>query len=353
MKIGIYDPYLDDLGGGERYMMTIAKCLSQNHEVHVFWNNADDLRNIEKRFALDLSKVKITKNIFSGLSMPDKLKESAKFDAIVFLSDGSIPFLFSKRIFLHIQQPIISAMPTLKDKLKLKRIDFIFCNSKFTKNFVDKAYKVSSKLLYPPVSIYGVSSKKENIILHVGRFRVMNVRNKDYKKQRVMIDAFKEMVDQGLRNWEFVLGVSLPDDKDQSFLDMKNSAKGYPIRFIVNADKDELWQQGSKARIYWHASGYGEDLEKHPEYAEHFGISTVEAMGIGAVPVVINAGGQKEIVSEGENGYLWDSIEDLEKKTLKLINDQSLLEKLSKKAYESSLRFSEENFDNQVNELIK
>jgi len=353
MRIGIYDPYLDDLGGGERYMMTIAKCLSKDNEVYVFWHDRKDLDDIEKRFSLTLSKIKLTKNIFdSKTSFIAKLRQSAKFDLIVFLSDGGIPILLSKKVYLHIQQPITSAYPTIKDKIKLKKITKIFCNSNYTKKYVDDVYGVNSELLYPPVSIYGNNSKKENIILHVGRFRIMNVKTQDYKKQRVMIGAFKHLVDEGLKDWEFILGVSLSDVQDRDFLAMKQSAEGYPIKFLVNYDKDELWQMGSKAKIYWHASGFGEDLNKHPEFAEHFGISTVEAMGVGAVPVVINAGGQTEIVEDGENGFLWNSLEELERKTLKLINNKNLLEEMSKKSYQKSLEFSDDNFCKKVKSLL-
>jgi glycosyltransferase involved in cell wall biosynthesis len=75
-------------------------------------------------------------------------------------------------------------------------------------------------------------------------------------------------------------------------------------------------------------------------------------MGAGAVPVVINAGGQKEIVIEGENGFLWDSINELQAKTLKLIQYEPLLNKLSKQAMESSRKFSAERFYQAVNDLI-
>ena len=39
MKIGVYDPYLDDVGGGEKYMLTTAECLSNDHDVTIFWDN--------------------------------------------------------------------------------------------------------------------------------------------------------------------------------------------------------------------------------------------------------------------------------------------------------------------------
>jgi glycosyltransferase involved in cell wall biosynthesis len=194
--------------------------------------------------------------------------------------------------------------------------------------------------------------KKEDIILHVGRFRVKNVKNDDYKKQGIMIDAFKEMVTKGLKDWKFVLAVSIQDKDKEAFENMKKKTAGFPIEFLVNKNNDELWDIYSRSKIYWHASGFGEDLENNPEYAEHFGISTVEAMGAGVVPVVINAGGQKEIVVEGQNGFLWDSIEELQSKTRKLIEDESLLKNLSKQAVESSKKFSAERFYQEVNNLI-
>ena len=42
----------------------------------------------------------------------------------------------------------------------------------------------------------------------------------------------------------------------------KKEAEGFPIEFVINADNDMVWENYVKAKIYWHASGYGEDLEK-------------------------------------------------------------------------------------------
>ena len=134
---------------------------------------------------------------------------------------------------------------------------------------------------------------------------------------------------------------------------MKNAAKGYPIEFLVNKTNEALWNIYNKAKIYWHASGFGEDLNRHPEFAEHFGISTVEAMGVGCVPVVINAGGQKEIVTDQVNGLLWDTIEELQDKTMTLTNDHSLWEKLSNQAKERAKDFSREKFCEAITQLIK
>lgn len=350
IKIGIFDPYLDDNGGGERYMMTIAECLSRENDVDIFWDNAKDLKKVEDRFNLDLSRLKLTDNIFK-YPFIKKQKASRKYDLIIMLSDGSIPVLSSKKLYLHMQQPTHASL-NLKNKLKLKRIDKIFCNSEFTKKFIEKNYKFKCDLLYPPVSIYGKSENKENIIFHVGRFRVMNVKSEDYKKQQFMLETFKDMVDKGLKNWKFLLAVGVNDLNNPKFISMKESAKGYPIEFLINASKKKLWEKGSKAKIYWHATGFGEDLVKNPHLAEHFGISTVEAMGVGAVPVVFNGGGQKEIVTDFKDGFLWNTKDELEKFTLKLTEDHNLFSVMSMSAYERSRDFDDRDFCRKVHEVI-
>lgn len=362
MRIGIFDPYLDDLGGGEKYMATIAECLSKKHEVFVFWNNQKDIDLLLQRFLIDLSKVSITKNIFApGFGLLKRTAQSRKYDVLIVLSDGSIPLVLSKKLFIHLQQPIPGLNPNFKTKLKKLRVSEFFCNSYFTKSFVDKEFGVNSKVIYPPVEITTAKIKKKNIILNVGRFRVKDVttfRNGkkegvgDYKKQSIMINVFKEMVDKGLKDWEFVIAVSIKEDEKKQFEQMQNMVSGYPVRFIVNSSNQALGEIYSEAKIYWHASGFGEDLKVHPEFAEHFGISTVEAMSAGAVPVVINAGGQKEIVKEGETGFLWDTLEELKSKTLRLIKDDKLLMDFSKKAGLFAYGFSKEKFCQEINELI-
>lgn len=352
MKIGIYDPYLDDIGGGEKYMMNIASCLAIEHAVDVFWDNKRDIDEVRKRFSIDFSRVTLTKNIFnSEISKLEKLKNSRNYDLIIVLSDGSIPLLFSKKLYLHLQQPIIHNL-SVKDKLKLRKVNKIFVNSTFTKNFIEKNYNTKCTLLYPPVSIYGNNTIKDNLILHVGRFRIINNKSEDYKKQQFMINTFKKMINKGLKDWKLIMAISLSDKNDKRFLKMKHSAQDYPIEFLINSSKDKLWEKAGKAKIYWHATGYGENLKRNPELAEHFGISTAEAMGAGIVPVVFSAGGQKEIVENNKNGLLWVTEEEFIEKTNQLIVNKKLISKLSKEAYSRSKYFSEKNFCKRVFNLI-
>lgn len=356
MKIGIFDPYLDTLSGGEKYMLSIASSLSSDHEVFIFWdkNKESEIKSTAlRKLGIDLSPIKFYSNIFDkNVSFVARFIESRKFDAIVYLSDGSIPFLGTST-YVHFQFPIEWVNGnSLLTKFKLSFVKKIFCNSNFTKTFIDRKLNIDSKVLYPPISIRSSSVKKENIILHVGRFYV-NENGRNYKKQDVMIGAFKQMIDKGLKGWKFNIIVGVKDKYKEELDELKEMAKGYPIKIIENPSNETLWENYSKSKIYWHASGYGEDLEKYPEKAEHFGISTVEAMGSGAVPVVINAGGQKEIVIDKENGYLWNTLEECIKKTMSLIDSDKLWKEMSTQAKERSNKFVGERFFKELKEIIR
>ncbi len=76
-------------------------------------------------------------------------------------------------------------------------------------------------------------------------------------------------------------------------------------------------------------------------------------MASGCVPVVIGKGGQTEIVSHGENGYLWYSLEDLKKYTLLVIKDGALRNSLAHAATISLEKFNRKNFEAQIDKVLK
>jgi glycosyltransferase involved in cell wall biosynthesis len=351
MRIGLYDPYLDTLGGGERYMLSAAAILSKNHEVAIFWDDKSTLQQAEKKLNLDLAKVTTTKNIFTTqTSFHSRLLATSKYDVIIYLSDGSIPWLTAKKNILLFQFPVNWVKLSLSNKAKLTRINRIICYSDFVKHYLDKTFHTSSVILSPPVEdVANDSVKKENIILSVGRF----TQGMNTKKQDVLIAAFKKLCDEGLKNWKLIIaGSYLPEDHE--FVEsLEKSAEGYPIEVEANVPYSTLVSFYQKAKIYWHAAGFGEDLKRYPERAEHFGITTVEAMGAGAVPIVINAGGQKEIVIEQQNGFLWDTLDELLQKTTQVINDKQLWTILSIKAKSRSKDFSEEKFCSNLMKIVK
>lgn len=350
MKIGIYDPYLDTLGGGEKYMLTIASAISNSHDVYVFWDQETILEAAQERFALSLKKVRCTKNIFSSQSsIITRMLQTSTYDIIFFLSDGSIPWLFAKKNILLFQFPVTWVSDSsITNSLKFRRVHKVICNSYFVKKYIDKFFHVNSYVLAPPVTMIRMSSRKENIILTVGRF----TQGMNMKKQEELIDIFISLIRSGLKNWKYVL-VGSALESDLGFVaSLREKAAGFPIEIYANVPRKTVVSYYQKAKIYWHGAGYAEDLVRHPERAEHFGIATAEAMSAGCVPIVFNGGGQKEIVEEGQNGFLWNTSEELRDKTTQMIKNKKLFKRIALQAHKTSQLFSEKHFVTSVRKLI-
>lgn len=356
MKIGIYSPYLDTVGGGEKYMLTIAESLSAENDVDVFLDShlqTLDIKSITEKASklldLDLSKTNFIQAPFGkGTKIWDRLKFLKHYDLFFYLTDGSIFYSSARKSILHIQSPIKVSNSSLLKKIKSSSWDLIIYNSNFTKEHCEKYWKIKGQVLYPPVNTETFKSeKKKKQILTVGRFFGFL---KD-KKHGLMIDSFKKMYDKNkINDWSFYLVGGAGKGDAEYVKDLESRAKGYPIKILPNLPFNDLKKLYSGSSIYWHASGFG---EVDPAKMEHFGITTVEAMASGCVPVVINMGGQKEIVDDSKNGFLWVSPEEMESKTLDLIKNDRLMLSLSKAAQEKSSDFSKKKFVDQLNKLIK
>jgi glycosyltransferase involved in cell wall biosynthesis len=385
---GIYDPYMDTLGGGERYCLTVAEILlNAGYQVDLFWSgDRDIITKAETRFNLKLSSLNLVKDIFRFV--PNKIecvgdKEKVtkahqheyerstiinklsnfirkytitrKYKVLFYLSDWSVPFIFSHNNLLHVQVPFHMSKQSFVQKiltrLKARLVNQVICNSKFTNKFALSQIGEKCVVVYPPVDIekFSPNEPKENIILTVGRFdNILNSKNQD-----ILIELFKTL-SQHNRSWKFILaGGSLESPASNSFLQhLRSISEGYPIEFVVNPKFSELKAIYEKSKIYWHAAGFGIDQIAHPENTEHFGMAPVEAMASGLVPVVVNKGGLGEIIQDHECGLLWDTDKDLLSYTQNLIDSPDLLKSMSNSAVTRSKQFSKESFISHINPFL-
>ncbi len=356
MKITIYSPYLDTFGGGEKYMMTIAEVLSSDNTVDIlldqnlFSKGANYLKNeLSKRFNLDLQPVNfIEAPIGTNSSSISRTLFLKNYDILFYLTDGSIFFPTAKKKILHIQSPLAGETKTLWRKIKLNNWDLIIYNSNFTKKYSESNWPIKSEVIYPPVDTAKIKPLvKKKYILSVGRF----FRYLQNKKQRLLIDVFKELVKKGeLKNWSLHLVGSAGENDKEYIAELANIARGLSIKFYPNLDYEGLIKLYGESSIYWHATGFS---ETEPTKMEHFGISTVEAMAGGSVPVVIAKGGQREIVEDGKSGYLWETLDDLKRFTLKLIEEDDLRERMARQAVKRTKNFSKEIFKNSIIQIAK
>jgi len=231
---------------------------------------------------------------------------------------------------------------------RLRSYQQVVSISEFARTWTRRRWNVESTVVYPPVETSFLVREKQPLIVSVGRFNV-----RAYKKQVELMRAFRDMVHSGFAGWRYVSAGGLNDNAaNRAYVrEVEELAMACPATVGTNLNQLHLADLLATARIFWHAAGLDEHLEQDPGRAEHFGISTVEAMAAGCVPVVINAGAQPEIVEHGTSGFLWNSVEELVNYTRLLADDPELWLQMSAAARQRARVFSTPRFVREMSAL--
>ena len=342
MKALIYNPFWDTMGGGERYTATFAKMLLEHGwTVDILWSQNLSTQ-IKSTFGLDLTKAKWINSKFNCLL-------TTNYQLLFWLSDGSLPVSLARKTIIHLQFPFAGiGGNTPANWLKSRFYTFV-ANSGFTKTFIDREYSVVSHIIHPPIdtAIFH-PGKKQKIILYVGRFSSLTQK----KGQEILIDSFSRIYKK-IPGWKLVLAGGTAVGTSPEYLKkLKQSAAGKPIEIIPDLKFSELKKLYSSGSIFWSASGFGVDEKSQPTGVEHFGISLVEAMASGCVPVVSNLGGHKEIVTQGVDGFLFAKLSELTDYTLALIASPKMMVQLSTSSLSKSKMFGIDKFYEKAWDLV-
>ncbi|MCD8484489.1 glycosyltransferase family 4 protein [Candidatus Woesebacteria bacterium] len=329
MRVGIFSPYLPKhYGGGEKHVLATAEFLSRQHEVTIFIPTSTE--NIEAAqaqyesfFDLDLSRVQ-----WQPSTLADRTLKSwqiwsltRQFDVFLYATDGSIFLSGAKKSILHVQIPFTNQHRGLWPRKKLNSWNVINTNSEFTKEVIESHWNTAVDVIhYPYVDTaqipFSPDMRKQRQILAVGRFYDPEHTDVHAKRQDVLVETFKRGCKElgwDKRNWQLhLVGAVEPDSVHTAFVTrLKKAAQGFPIFFHHDISHTELSDLYAKSRFFWHAAGYGVDETTHPQKVEHFGMSTIEAMARGTLPVVTDKGGLKETVDHGENGFRFSTDDEL------------------------------------------
>jgi len=199
-------------------------------------------------------------------------------------------------------------------------------NSNYTAEWIKKLWDLEVPALYVPIANDFFQARKRNLILHVSRIaRPTPLADKGHVE---IIRTFQTLCDAGLEGWELALAGSI---EDGPYLEqLQAQARGFPIRFYANASDATLKSLYANAAFYWHMTGAGMPDEHGAQ--EHLGLTTIEAMASGAVPIVYGSGGQPEIITSGVNGILCQDIYSVGQATLNLISGLSRWSAMSDQA---------------------
>lgn len=173
-KAAVYDPYLDILGGGERYILSILKVLEdKNFQTNVFWNQ-DINQEIQTKLNLHFKNLFFLPNIFQNHNFLQKTLSLKDYDIFLYITDGSYFFSLAHKNYIYAMVPVKKLYSlTLGNRLKLLNYKFI-THSRFIKNYLSQ-FGIPSILIYPYIDNDYIdldinNLNKDKVILSVGRF---------------------------------------------------------------------------------------------------------------------------------------------------------------------------------------
>jgi glycosyltransferase involved in cell wall biosynthesis len=382
VKIGIYNESSSGgIGGSEISVAVLAEALKDGHHVEIIHNkeslsldvlaaisgtNLDDVR---------MRHVEYEPYSFGNSHNPFKRYHKARawqaalsepYDLFInfthnippfcYAAKGALLILFPLDEAMHVQLRAEGASAGMSDfsrlikrsyhgwewRRRLESYQIAISISHFTREWTKRRWDIDSQVIYPPVDMKFRAGDKSETILSVGRFTTMG----HSKKQLEMMATFDQLDDDCLSGWRYtsVGGLSNSPQDQEYFEQVQRAAQNSRARVAANIERDYLKRLYAEAKVFWHAAGYGEDDSQRPELTEHFGIVTVEAMAAKCVPVVINKGGQPEIVEHGFNGFLWNTLEELKEYTRMVARDERLRAQMAEAASIRARSFSREEF---------
>jgi glycosyltransferase involved in cell wall biosynthesis len=229
--------------------------------------------------------------------------------------------------------------------------DRYLANSAFTAGWVQRLWGREADVVHPPVRPTVHPGDKRALVLSLGRFFDPALGHS--KKQHEMLRAFVDLERRDVAaDWQLALVGGADATSREYVLAARRAAIGHRVGVHVNAKGALVEELLGAASIYWHASGFGEDAERHPERFEHFGIALVEAMAAGAAPVVYGAAGPAEIVRDGVDGRHWRTLDELAEVTAMLMGDPVERARLAEAARRRAADFSLERFRTRLLELV-
>lgn len=324
---GIYPP---DIGGPASYAKTLAQRLSKDYEVKIITYSSVRKYDGDKNYPFQVKRV-WKKNIWFLRHIIYALKVfwSCKNSDIVYsLStlNGSIPSLagtrfFKKKFFIRIAGDYAWQVAVEKNKSNLFIDDFQKIKKTGWIGFLHKiqvwACKSADKVIVPSkylasiVHGWGISGDRIKIVYNGVDFKSTGISQEEAKKKigiygDIILSAGRLVPWKGFRMLIKIMPrlseisqlfrlVIVGDGPDKKMLEsmIKNLGLERKVYLVGRKSQEELATYLAVADMFVLNTGY-----------EGFSHQILEAMTVG-VPVITTAvGGNKEIIRQGENGFM-------------------------------------------------
>jgi GT2 family glycosyltransferase/glycosyltransferase involved in cell wall biosynthesis len=357
----LYSPYHLVPGGGERVLFELASHLSSlvGASKVVFSTphrySALRIRQIAATFGYDQAV---------GVTRPWNHVDRDRCRFSVVLGNSIVPPVpaFGERCVYQLQFPFWQPSVEIAEYGKLLGdYDEIWVYSDFVRHNVNGLVRhyglraPSIRVIAPPATWSGATGglpwDERRTIACVGRFFAGG----NNKRQDVVIEAFRLIVESGARGLELALAGSIhPSPEGRSrFHELRELAEGLNCTFHPNIARTDLAALYERSAVLIHAAGMGVDPDEFPERLEHFGITPVEAASFGCIPVVYGHGGPREVVRVLGCDTTFSTLEGCADVVTGLLNDPHGSAALSAHLLESSQTYSAEAFRRRVDEALR
>jgi glycosyltransferase involved in cell wall biosynthesis len=284
----IYTPYAINAGEATRHVFSIVDALvtigyrvsliTPERVSYLRVSQIADLMGLEKLLAFDLETVK---------------EARAPLDVLITVGgEGAGPLIaLAKRSFYLVDRRIES-LPRYQGVIVSSDAD-----AETARND-PHFHGVDVHTIRPAVRLLAFSEKiSKTTIVSEGQF-VAGARSNGQDR---MIRAFRRLVESGHKAELHLVGSLLPESQHRDyFLECKRMAEGLPVHFHMDVSREKRDSIFESALLYWHGGNH-----------EQIGLSVIEAMSAGAIPIVAQRGLGAFDVRDGINGFHFDSEDEL------------------------------------------
>lgn len=215
----------------------------------------------------------------------------------------------------------------------------LLTNSKFTQQVVMKYLKRKSLVLHPPVDVktYArVTVKLENLVVTLSKFTPKKCLH------RIPLIA------RNTRKAKFIIAGGTNEYSPKIMAGVRKAARDYGVKdrviLMPNVEHSRLVELLTQAKVYLHVMP-----------SEHFGISIIEAMAAGCVPVVPKSGGPwLDILdqNQGKYGFSYERPEEAACLIDSILGNRRLENEVSHAAQERSFEYDESVFSRNLQTII-
>jgi len=373
MKIAIVHDYIKEYGGAERVLEELIKLYPdadvytslyapeylgphrkrfENYNIKTTWLNSIPGRQklisplrLLSPFAfknLDLHKYDVIIVSQTGAYFPNLVKKgpstgSGHSAKLICYTHTPPRYLYGYKTARNLKNPLLKAFSSVAfhilrmvDFAASKNVDTFIANSEEVKARIEKFYRRDATVIYPPVKIPNTVSLSTNYQLPTTNYYLAGGRLARAKGMDIIVKAFNK---NGLSLKIFGKGFA-GFEEELRRLAHKN------IEFVGEVTDEEKFELMAKAKAFIFAS-----------FDEDFGITPVEAMGVGTPVIAFRSGGVKETVIDGKTGIFYD--ENTPESLNNAIKRFDGLKINADDCIQRAEKFSEKEFDKKIRSLLQ